>query len=156
MAVRKQFQEDRKINRLDEVVIEAGILCPFSDIVSDPAGQSRNGGTFAPRLRSNSPGGFTAVDSGHRDVHQNEIRTELGRRGNALLAIVSDTGSVPRRIEHHAQSLRLIPVVVDEQKFGTQPRTIARESYRRSQPTPTRAGKACPYRRNPRGQARTR
>ena len=77
------------VGGFDEVMIEAGGLRSGAVFLLAPAGQRYKGHGPTPRLLTNMPGDFVAVQFGKADVQQHQLRAERVRNIYGLKAVVA-------------------------------------------------------------------
>src|SRR3954462_12734688 len=86
---RQQLHEERGVNRFDEMVVETCLFSPATVFLLAPTGESDNVHLIAPWLLPDAAAQIVAVELGHTDIEQYDVRLLHPRGSNSSVAIVS-------------------------------------------------------------------
>ena len=107
-------QQTIDIDRLDQVLVETGLLRTASIVVLTPPGERNQKHAAMLGIRPQAPRHFVPVDIRKPDVDQGHVR-ETGRgQSDRLMAIACDHGLIANQLEQLGQAIADIGVVVDD------------------------------------------
>src|SRR5262249_8651487 len=82
-------------------------------------GQRDDGDVASLRIALEPSRGFPAIDDGHFEVHQNDIRALANRHRAALLPVLrSQHLEIAKQLEPHLEHKHIVVVVFDVKYFG--------------------------------------
>ena len=103
------------LDRLDDVVIEAGLVRAAAILVLAPAGQGDDGGPLQAGLAAEPAADLVAVHAGHADIEQDELGAEVDRLAQGGRPVVGHADLLPGQLQQHAQAHGRVNVVVHDQ-----------------------------------------
>jgi hypothetical protein len=93
----EQAMQDVRLDRLDEVEVEAGLLRPAAVVLLAQAGQGDHQDAPAPGLILDRAGHFVVGDVGQADVQQDDVRSVSAGDLDRLAAVERGAGLVWRQ-----------------------------------------------------------
>ena len=106
--------ERGRVERFDEVPVEPGFEAAASVVVSPPAGQRHQVDPAMFGALADGSGDVVAVHQRHPDVEEHDFRQELVDDLQSGLAVVDDTRRRAQQLEHEAEAVRAVLMVIDD------------------------------------------
>src|SRR3954449_10616496 len=110
----QQVDDDLVIERLGEVVVEVGFVCP-PPVVVPGVGRDDDEQDTRPVLAAESPGEFIAVDVGQPHIEQGHIGAELPGDFQGPTPVEGDRDLVPLELQEPRATQGDVTVIIDHQ-----------------------------------------
>ena len=115
-SARQKRGQLARVERFDEVKVEARLARALEIAVASPAGHRHEQRALSPQFGADRACHFAAVAQRHAEIEHRDFDPMLARQRKRALAIVGDIGAITVELEQQRKRLRRVMVVVGDEE----------------------------------------
>lgn len=96
-------------------MVDSGLAAALTILFRPRAGQRDDQDVRQPRLAPQPPRHFEAIDAGHVKVEKNDVRSQLARSTERLLAIIGNVHMMAQLPKQEGERVCRIAILVDDE-----------------------------------------